>query len=202
MASVLLVCTGNICRTPMAEGFLREHLHARSPGETIAVGSCGVIAVDGNPPTPEAVRAAGERDVDIAAQRARRLSTPLVERSDLVIAMSQEHVAEVVRLVPSAVSKTFTLKELLYLARDLPAVAPVEGGERGDDELLRARVAEAHALRQRRPTSGLDLDVSDPLGMSLETYRATAWELDTLLGELVEALLGRLPARTSMWDDE
>ena len=61
---------------------------------------------------------------------------------------------------------------------------------------------EADELRSRRGVAPMDLDVSDPLGMSIETYRATAWELDTLLGQLVEGLTGQAcPARTSLWDE-
>lgn len=199
MASILLVCTGNICRTPMAEGFLREHLRHRFPGRSIDVSSAGVIARDGHPATDEAVQAALEREVDIKSHRARRLLAGQIEGADLVLGMAEEHAEEIVRLVPSAVSKTFTLKELIALLGDLP---PVEGSEVLDEGALAERVRQADELRRHRGRLSMDMDVSDPLGMSVDTYRATAWELDTLIGNLVDGLAGKLPARSSMWDDE
>jgi hypothetical protein len=85
------------------------------------------------------------------------------------------------------------------LFEDMP---PVELARSFDDEAFRARVAESATRRATRPLDVVDLDVSDPLGMSLETFRATAWELDTLLGQLVEGLAGKLPARSSIWDED
>jgi protein-tyrosine-phosphatase len=197
VASVLVVCTGNICRSPIGEGFLKLHLSQRFPGQHIDVSGAGVIARDGHPATEEAVQAAWEREVDISSHRARRLHASLIERADLVIAMAEEHAEEIRRQVPSAHPKTFMLKELVHLLSDLP---PVDERDTLDDEALRARIAEAHALRNRNAIATVDLDISDPLGMSLETYRATAWELDTLIAQLVEGLAGRMPARTSFWE--
>lgn len=199
MPSILLVCTGNICRTPLAEGFLKEHLRRRFPEQRIDVSSAGVIARDGHPATEEAVEAAWEREVDVSSHRARRLHPNMVEGADLALGMAEEHAEEMRRMVPGAFTRTFTLKELLSLLKDLP---PPDGRDQLDLEPLRDRVREAHELRQRRGVPSMDLDVSDPLGMSIDTYRATAWELDTLLGQLVEGLAGNMPARTSMWDED
>ena len=181
----------------MAEGFLKLHLAHRFPGQHTDVSGAGVIARDGHPATEEAVQAAWEREVDISSHRARRLHANLIEHADLVLAMAEEHAHEIERLVPSAYPKTFMLKELVQLLKDLP---PVEERDALDDEALRSRIAEAHALRARNAIATVDLDISDPLGMSLETYRATAWEIDTLTAEVVEGLAGRAPARTSMWE--
>jgi protein-tyrosine-phosphatase len=199
MPSILVVCTGNICRTPLAEGFLKEHLRRRFPEQRIDVSGAGVIARDGHPATDEAIEAAWEREVDISSHRARRLHPNLVEGADLALGMAEEHAEEMRRLVPDAASRIFTLKELLSLLKDLP---PAEGQDELNLEALQERLREAHELRSRRGVPSMDLDVSDPLGMSIDTYRATAWELDTLLGQLVEGLAGNMPARTSMWDEE
>ena len=199
MAAILLVCTGNICRSPMAEGLLRDMLAHRFPGSDVQVSSAGIAAMDGNAPTAEAQHAALERDADISGHRARRLRIDHIQQADLVVGMAAEHVQAVRDLVPAAAPKTFTLKELVGLFEDMP---PVEGSRALDDEALRARIAEIATRRATRPLDVVDLDVSDPLGMSLETYRATAWELDTLLGQLVEGLAGKLPARSSIWDED
>jgi low molecular weight protein-tyrosine phosphatase len=199
MPSILVVCTGNICRTPLAEGFLKEHLRRRFPHQPIDVSGAGVIARDGHPATEEAVAAAWEREVDISSHRARRLHPNLVAGADLALGMAEEHAEEMRRMVPDASWRIFTLKELISLLKDLP---PVEGRETLDGGEVQARLREADEHRGRRGVASLDLDVSDPLGMSIDTYRATAWELDTLLGQLVEGLAGKMPARSSMWDED
>jgi protein-tyrosine phosphatase len=199
MASILVVCTGNICRSPMAEGFLREQLRQRFPEQPAEVSGAGVIARDGHPATDEAVEAALEREVDISGHRARRLRHEQIQGADLILGMAEEHTEEIARLVPDAAPRTFTLKELINILKDLP---PAEELDRLDDASLAARIREADALRSQRGLRTMDMDISDPLGMSLETYRATAWELDTLVAQLVEGLAGKLPARQSMWDDE
>jgi len=183
----------------MAEGFLKLHLGQRFPKQHVDVSGAGVIARDGHPATEEAVQAAWEREADISSHRARRLHAQLIERADLVLAMAEEHAEEIRRQVPSAHAKTFMLKELVQLLNDLP---PAEDRDSLDDEALRARIADAHGLRNRNAIATVDLDISDPLGMSVETYRATAWELDTLLAQLVEGLTGRIPARTSLWGED
>ncbi|HEY3023853.1 MAG TPA: hypothetical protein VGK11_09480, partial [Actinomycetota bacterium] len=73
MAQVLLVCTGNICRSPMAEALLRSALERRLGGRTPSIGSAGTIARDGAPAMPEAVEAAAELGVDVSGHSARRL---------------------------------------------------------------------------------------------------------------------------------
>ena len=83
--SVLVVCTGNICRSPLGEAALRARL------EGAVVTSAGTDARDGGPAT-EGSRIAGvERGLDIAPHRSRRLTVGMVEDADLVIAMERSH---------------------------------------------------------------------------------------------------------------
>jgi protein-tyrosine-phosphatase len=182
---VLLVCTGNICRSPMALGFLTDRSERRLDG-ALAVRSAGTWARPGSPPTPEAEEAAAERDVDISGHRSTPLSPDLVDWADLVLAMTGEHREEILAAVPGAGSKTFTLKELVALLGALP---PVEGPP--SREALLARIADAEALRAsgQGPVPA-DEDVVDPIGMTETTYRAVAWELEELTDSLVRGLAG------------
>jgi protein-tyrosine-phosphatase len=106
---ILMVCTGNTCRSPMAEGILKTLLAERGV-TNVAVGSAGIGAMDGMLATPFAIEAARHWNVDISAHRARLLNQSLIQEADLILAMSPEHVAAILRKVPEAASKTFLLK--------------------------------------------------------------------------------------------
>jgi protein-tyrosine phosphatase len=193
MASILVVCTGNVCRSPIAEALVRAALEARLGERALAVASAGTAGWEGSGAMPESVAAAAERGVDISDHSARRLVAEHVRQASLVIGMAAEHRDAVAASVPGAASRTFTLKELVRLLEALPEP---EGGE-SPDARLGARVAEADALRSTGFEGNRnDEDVVDPLGMPLETYRAIAWELDEWCARLADGLFGKAPART------
>src|SRR5277367_2273683 len=108
MKTMLFICTGNVCRSPMAEALFRRAVSGR--GEFSAL-SAGLGAVDGQPPTPHSVRAMGELGVDISAQRSRMLTTELVRSADLILGMTHSHVDTIALLYPAAAEKTFLLRE-------------------------------------------------------------------------------------------
>ncbi|MFA5146665.1 MAG: low molecular weight protein arginine phosphatase [Candidatus Omnitrophota bacterium] len=108
--SILLVCTGNSCRSVMAEGLLKKYLKEAGKGD-IEVRSAGVIAVDGLGPTIETVETMKEEGIDVSNFRATRLTDELIKSSDLILVMEESHRAEIVERVPEAAPKTHLLKK-------------------------------------------------------------------------------------------
>jgi len=98
---VVFVCTGNICRSPTAEGVLRSLAAARGLADQIAVASAGLEGWHaGAPPDPRTLEHALRRGYDLSAQRARQFSRQDFERFDQVIAMDAGHHALLRRLAP------------------------------------------------------------------------------------------------------
>lgn len=192
MTSILIVCTGNICRSPMAEGFLRDGLVARFGEQAPTVSSAGTAGLEGQAASAGSVRAAAERGSNIEAHRARRLTAGMLRDADLVLCMAGEHRDQVAALAPAVTGRTFTLKELVRLLEASEASDPP-----GDDrEVLADRVAAAEALRASGFAGNpLDEDVADPLGMPLESYRAIAWELEGWCLRLLDGVFGASPVR-------
>jgi protein-tyrosine phosphatase len=85
---ILVVCVGNICRSPMAEALLRNALRGQ---EEITVESAGLGALVGNPASDYAVELMDERGIDISSHRAQQLTPDLVSKADLILVMESGH---------------------------------------------------------------------------------------------------------------
>ena len=151
---VLVVCTGNSCRSPMAAGWLNHKL----AGKGWTAESAGVAAWNGAPASPEAVAVMRELGIDISAHRSRALSEELVAGVDLILAMTEEHRREIVRRFPGAAGKVHLLNSFgPSPAQDVadPVGLPEDVYRRTRDELIRAlgdfvlHLAERGELRNR-----------------------------------------------------
>ncbi|GAB4242836.1 MAG: hypothetical protein OHK005_06820 [Candidatus Methylacidiphilales bacterium] len=109
MKRILFVCTGNICRSPMAEGLLRQM--AKEQNLAIETFSAGIGAVGGQPPSAHAVAAMRELGIDISSLRSKFLTQDLVDQADRILVMTYGHLDSVLMLYPSAAEKTFLLRE-------------------------------------------------------------------------------------------
>jgi len=186
MTSILVVCTGNICRSPMAEGFLRAALRVRFGDSAPEVTSSGTMDLAGSAATPEAVEAARELGSDIAGHRARQVTIPMASQADLLLCMATDHREALASSAPGLAERAFTMKELVRLLETLPEPAPDAA-----PAILGSRVASAEEARRAGVVpESRDDDVADPIGQPFEAYRATAWELETWLERLVIGLYG------------
>ena len=171
---ILAVCTANMCRSPMAEALIRQHLS--EAGVAAEVSSAGLLE-PGHGAAPEVVELLSERDLDASGHLSRRLSRALIEDADLVLAMARDHLREAVLLVPRAFGRVFTLKELVRRGE----AAPPRPGM-GREEWLTL----VGAGRQPRKLLGSDGDddIADPIGGPLSEFRMTLAELDDLSARL------------------
>jgi len=108
MKTILFICTGNVCRSPMAEALFRRATDGRGDFRVL---SAGIGATDGQPPTPHSVTAMRELGIDISAQRSRMLTAELVRQADFIFGMTRGHVDTIALLYPPAAEKTFLLRE-------------------------------------------------------------------------------------------
>jgi glycine hydroxymethyltransferase len=119
--NVLFVCTGNICRSPIAEGLFRRLTGNR---KDIEVASAGVHAVRGQPPSLYAVEVCAAEGTDISALRSQPLTGALVDQATHIFAMTGAHLETIQTLFPQSAEKTFLLREFeepgTTVWRDLP----------------------------------------------------------------------------------
>lgn len=108
--SILLVCTGNSCRSVMAEALLKKALKEAGK-EGIEVRSAGVSAINGMAPTPETVEVLRKVGVDAAGIRSRSLTDDMVKKADLILVMASHHMDDIINRVPEAASKIHILKQ-------------------------------------------------------------------------------------------
>jgi protein-tyrosine phosphatase len=182
---VLHVCTGNICRSPMAELLMRDRLDAAygaSAAGVVLDGAGTYAGHAGAPVHPPAGLVLGELGIDASAHRAQGLTRAAVEHADLVLCATRDHVREVVSRVPSAADRTFSLRQLAAVA----AVSDAAGLEPTDDPAVRLE-----ALRElaphHPPVPPREADIEDPYGLPLDVYRATATQIRSAVRSLVGA---------------
>ena len=199
---ILLVCTGNICRSAMAEAFMQEFLASVDGDIEISISSAGIQAEEGEAPPPEVVEVMGEYGLDVSGHRAHRLERGDVEEADLILTMAKHNSQKLLTGYQEAVGRIFTLKEFV-----------IQGGKRGRE--LKERDPETRLKDLRgwirhiegwdSPPDRKDLNeqlrlfmlhyfhiydyrftIDDPLGQSMNFMRRTAEEIR----ESVQHLLG------------
>lgn len=202
MKNILFICTGNTCRSPMAEALLRE-----KSDDKVMVKSAGISAADGQPAHPYTQKVLENKGINLDHQ-SRALTGDLVGWADLILTMTENHKRMLLQEYPGALSKAFTLREYVdqedeeHWKAYHEAVAETEmkraafqsklkdqslsevGIEKLHDEMeevLMSDMMKIQELERKLP----DRDIADPFGGDEEVYRYTCEEIEQLLDKLI-----------------
>lgn len=151
MKRVLLVCTANICRSPMAMGLLHERLRKDGLEEQVTVSSAGVYGLDGQPASQPGVEVLAERGIDIGDHRAHTVSENEISEADLVLVMEEAHRRTLFYNYPHLLGKIFLLSEMSGNYHDIkdPYRQPKDAYERTASEMT-ALIEEGYPTILRR----------------------------------------------------
>lgn len=156
--AVLLVCTGNICRSPTGEGVLRELARKRGLEHALRIASAGTHGYHvGEPPDPRAIEHAGKRGYDLSRQRAVQVTKKDFESFDHILAMDRDHLVLLRAMQPKgsrAVLGLFLDASSQWRGEDVPD--PYYGGAEDFEQVL-DMVEEASALWLDRIAASLCL---------------------------------------------
>ena len=119
MTRILMVCTGNICRSPMAAGLLRARLRKKRASGEWKVLSAGVRAPEGRPASAYAMAEMAERDIDISGHRSQGVTEELMGEADLVLAMTRHHAEALEAAFPGQADKVYLLSEMVGKRYDI-----------------------------------------------------------------------------------
>lgn len=167
---ILVVCAGNICRSPIGERLL-----ARELGPDHQVSSAGTIAPRRHPMSAESADELRLLGVDPSGHRARPLTAAMAEDADLVLTMTRDLRSDVLTMAPIVLHRTFSWREFAALGGAIPT-----------GESLKARVRSLSA--QRASVADLDLDVPDPIGRPRQEYADAARMINADLDAIADQI--------------
>lgn len=187
--TVLVVCTANICRSPIAERMLQKRFDEIAAGE-FRVSSAGTHGLTGQGAEPTIVGIAAHHGLSLDDFTARALVPKLVEEADLILTMERTHRSHIALMVPAALKRTFTLREFARILPHVPAESAARPSQRWHSLV-------ALAQRHRRPPGEPRFDdVVDPYGCSPRIYEEMLAQLLPAVEALFDWELHRSPKRS------
>lgn len=179
MFRIFFICTGNRCRSPLAEVCLKKE----APYDWLEVHSAGTLDLGPAVPPAEMSRVAAQHGFDLSSHQARWLQDMPLAEADLVVGMALEHVAAAVVEGGAKAERAFTLTELVALLEEL-----VPGS--GDDAEARALdlIARAHELRSDQRRFVASQDIPDPIGGPRRAYEEVTKQIEDLCARLAARL--------------
>jgi protein-tyrosine-phosphatase len=122
---IVFVCTGNTCRSPMAEAIFKDIIKEKGIEEKFEVYSAGVYAFDNDPATYQAIEVMkNEFNIDLKSHRAKVLDNSDVQKADLILTMTRHHRDMIIDIYPEASAKVHVLKEFVGLKEGLDVLDP------------------------------------------------------------------------------
>ena len=149
MKKIMFICTGNICRSAMADALMKKM--AKDKNKEIDVYSCGIFAQDGDMPTYNAVEAMKEYNVELKNHRATNIRNSKIEDMDIILCATVSHKNNVISMNPELTNKIYTIKEYAGFDKN-------------------------------------DLDIPDPWGYDIETYRFCASTINKCLEKIIDKI--------------
>lgn len=198
--NVVLVCTANVCRSPIGELLLRQAVIDRwGPTSTDAwkITSAGTAARPGDPIHPHARRVLGERGIVAGDFRSRPLDEETMLAADLVLTATRKQRALAVSLASAAVGHTFTLRQFARLSESVADIADDDPAAQGSRLVAAARLARSTAP----VTQGSHDDIVDPIGQPIQSFRVCATVIDRAITTLLAPMQRSVPADGQVRDD-
>lgn len=190
MKHILFVCTGNTCRSPMAEALLRKM--AVDKGVEIEARSAGVATIEGLPMSEHSATILKSKDI-YEKKTSQQLTAELVQWADLILTMTMNHKSNIVEQFPQAVDKLFTLKE--FTAADDPVSVQLLEEQAKLASELQLKQSLSQEITEEEKARWFELadkipnhDIIDPFGGTIEDYEHSALDIEAALQKLVEKL--------------
>ncbi len=186
--TILMVCTGNICRSALAERLGRAYLDEIMGAAAADIGlvSAGTRAVVGSAMHPDSALVLAGFGAEPGDFRAQQLTERLPARADLILTMTRSHRRDVLAMAPRGLARTFTLREAAALLDDVPRAADLAGESAA--ERAESLVAALASARSRRQGGGDEDDIQDPIRQPLDVHQ----EVGEAITEALLPLLRRL----------